>query len=119
MNEKIILITLIGIAAVALFTTFVVYRPCGDVARAHHVRVGADLHTLGNYLETYRSLKGSYPTATEGLRVLNLRETPTDPWSTEYVYRCPGEHAPQAYDLFSAGPDRVANTADYDWCGSE
>lgn len=59
-----------------------------------------------------------YPTTKEGLRALvqkpagvknwrgpYLPRVPTDPWGKPYVYRCPGQHDKEGYDLFSCGPD--------------
>jgi general secretion pathway protein G len=40
---------------------------------------------------------------------------PKDPWQNEYIYRNPGQKNPSGYDLYSAGPDRKADTADDDW----
>jgi len=37
---------------------------------------------------------------------------PKDPWSNAYVYRMPGSHNANAYDLFSAGPDKQEGTED-------
>ena len=36
----------------------------------------------------------------------------SDPWGTEYQYEFPGKHNPKSFDIFSCGPDRMANTAD-------
>jgi general secretion pathway protein G len=61
------------------------------------------------------SASGSYPSTEQGLNVLVpklLEELPTDPWRTPYVYRFPGQKDPLSYDLFSAGPDRIPDTAD-------
>jgi general secretion pathway protein G len=37
---------------------------------------------------------------------------PVDPWGNPYIYECPGRHNPNAYDLFSAGPDGRIGTED-------
>ena len=34
-----------------------------------------------------------------------MDEIPKDPWGSDYVYRCPGQHHPDGYDVFSMGPD--------------
>src|SRR5207253_2463804 len=46
-----------------------------------------------------------------------FRELPKDPWGNEYIYRSPGLKNPSGYDLYSAGADRQADTADDDWGG--
>jgi general secretion pathway protein G len=99
----------------ALFSTPVIYRLAGNVNYARQVRVAADIQTLRAALGTYKSRNGSYPTTSFGLAALALAETPRDPWGTDYVYRCPGIRDTNAYDLFSAGPDKRPDTADDDW----
>ena len=39
-----------------------------------------------------------------------IRRLPQDPWGNDYLLVSPGEHG--AVDVFSAGPDGEANTAD-------
>jgi hypothetical protein len=35
-----------------------------------------------------------------------------DPWGTTYRYRSPGVHHPDAYDIWTAGPDKIDGTTD-------
>ena len=75
-------------------------------------------------LEEYRLDNGMYPTTEQGLEALVTKPTippipenwngpytndeagiPKDPWNRPYVYRCPGNHRPNSYDLFSMGSD--------------
>ncbi|HBH6934799.1 TPA: type II secretion system protein GspG, partial [Enterobacter cloacae] len=68
-----------------------------------------------------------YPTTEQGLQALvtkpdiapipknyrddgYIRRLPEDPWGNDYILVSPGEHG--AVDVFSAGPDAEANTAD-------
>jgi general secretion pathway protein G len=77
-------------------------------------------------------MNGFYPTTEQGIQALVtqpdkdprparwyqlFREVPKDPWGNDYIYRCPGLKNPSGYDLYSAGPDRQADTADDDWGG--
>lgn len=72
---------------------------------------------------------GRYPTTTEGLAALIKRpatlsedvkwrlyldanEIPKDRWGHNYVYRYPGLHNPDSFDVFSCGPDGIPDTAD-------
>ncbi len=69
-------------------------------------------------LSCLKGAEGHFPSTDEGLNVLVPRlmeELPRDSWGSPYVYRCPGRKNPKSYDLFSAGPDRVADTADDEW----
>jgi general secretion pathway protein G len=82
------------------------------------MRVQADIQGIRTMLSCIKGTSGYYPSTDEGLNVLVPRlmeELPTDAWGTPYVYRQPGKRYPNAYDLFSAGPDRVADTPDDDW----
>lgn len=74
---------------------------------------GPDILSLETRLERYKSLNGVYPTTEQGLQTLGV--VPKDPWSNDYVYRCPGKRYPNAYDLFSAGADRAAYSVDDEW----
>jgi general secretion pathway protein G len=61
---------------------------------------------------------GGYPTTEQGLKALlqapsgtrrrwkgpYIDELPLDPWGRPYGYRCPGEHNPDRYDVWSLGP---------------
>jgi general secretion pathway protein G len=78
-------------------------------------------------LGMYKVDCGRYPTTEEGLNALikcpaNLPasewrgpyfdppQLPKDPWDRGYVYRCPGIHNTDGFDLFSCGPDGVSKT---------
>jgi len=84
---------------------------------------------LNTVLQMFKDDCGRYPTTQEGLKVLinqptndlakgwhgpyiDLPKTPRDPWGHEYVYRCPGIHNTNGYDLYSLGPDGVSNSGD-------
>ncbi len=97
---------------------------------AKQTAVRADVQAIGTQLQLYESMNGFYPTTEQGLQALVtqastdpqptrwyqlFKQVPKDPWGSEYVYRCPGQKHPDSYDLYSAGPDRRADTADDDW----
>src|SRR5215468_518055 len=97
---------------------------------AKSMRVQADIQAIKTQLGLYESMNGFYPTTEQGLQALVTqpdtdprptrwyqlyKEMPKDPWGNEYIYRRPGVKDPQSYDLFSAGPDRKADTEDDDW----
>lgn len=79
-------------------------------------------------LVTYRMNLGSYPTTDEGLQALITapaakvdrwrgpyiegNKIPQDPWSQPYMYRSPGVHNKDGYDLWSMGPDQKDGTDD-------
>jgi general secretion pathway protein G len=97
---------------------------------AKQTAVRADVQAIGTQLQLYESMNGFYPTTEQGLQALVTQPTtdpsptrwyqlfkqvPKDPWGSEYIYRCPGQRHPESYDLYSAGPDRRADTTDDDW----
>jgi general secretion pathway protein G len=81
-------------------------------------------------LTSYKIALGGYPTTEEGIQALVTApgsnaerwrgpyiktdggKLPTDPWGTPYLYRYPGTHNTDRYDVWSAGPDRKEGTAD-------
>ncbi|HTL78433.1 MAG TPA: type II secretion system protein GspG, partial [Candidatus Babeliales bacterium] len=77
-------------------------------------------------------MNGFFPTTEQGLSALVaqpssdprptrwyqlFKELPKDPWGSDYIYRYPGLKNPGGYDLYSAGPDRQADTSDDDYGG--
>jgi len=91
--------------------------------RSEQARVTAaisDIASLEVALDAFEVDTGRYPTTDEGLAALveappmlsswkgpylKRRKVPVDPWGNAYIYRCPGEHNTESYDLFSCGPD--------------
>ena len=81
-------------------------------------------------LVTYRLQMGAYPSTEEGLQALvtapsgkadrwrgpyvaeGTKVPIVDPWGEPYLYRCPGVHNKDGYDLWSKGPDRTDGTDD-------
>jgi general secretion pathway protein G len=79
-------------------------------------------------LVTYRLHMGSYPSSDEGLQALITApagkadrwrgpyveggKIPPDPWGEPYLYRCPGVHNKDGYDIWSKGPDKTDGTDD-------
>jgi general secretion pathway protein G len=97
--------------------------------RSEQARVTAartDISNLGVALDSYEIDNGRYPTTQQGLDALVnqpsgaddwngayiQRGVPNDPWGNPYVYRCPGQHNTDGYDLYSYGPDGQAGTDD-------
>ena len=118
-----IIVIILGVAISKLGNT---------TAIAKTMRVQADVQAIKTQLQLYESMNGFYPTTEQGLQALVTApdkdprpahwyqfstELPKDPWGNDYIYRCPGLKNPSGYDLYSAGPDRQADTADDDWGG--
>ena len=87
-------------------------------------------NSLKTPLTSYRIHMGTYPSTEEGLQALIAApsgkeahwrgpyvettggQLPLDPWKQEYVYRFPGTHNKDGYDVFSKGPDQLPDTED-------
>lgn len=81
-------------------------------------------------LEMFSNDCGRLPTTAEGFQALITCPTnispklwkgpyldpatgiPLDPWGHAYIYRCPGVHNTNGYDLYSAGPDGIKGDSD-------
>jgi general secretion pathway protein G len=79
---------------------------------------------MATSLLTYKQDTGDYPTTRQGFMALikapagvqgwhgpYLRgnNVPTDPWRNPYHYHYPGIHNPNGYDVWSSGPDGIAD----------
>ena len=125
--EIMLVVTIIG-----LLLTAAIFGFRGNVEYSRRVRVQGDIQGITTQLKLYESMNGFYPTTDQGLRALTVQpdtdpkpsrwlqlfdKVPKDPWQSDYIYRCPGLKNPNGFDLYSAGPDRVPETADDDWGG--
>ncbi len=73
-------------------------------------------------LDLYETDLGEYPASLddltksssdeEGWKGPYLKKKPIDPWGKEYIYKYPGEHNENGYDLSSAGKDGQEDTQD-------
>jgi general secretion pathway protein G len=94
------------------------------------VAVKSDIQGITSQLRLYESINGFLPTTEQGLQALVtqpstepkptrwyqlFKKVPKDPYGNNYVYLCPGRKNPTSFDLYSAGPDRKADTADDNW----
>jgi general secretion pathway protein G len=121
--EIMLVVVIIGILAAAVMPKLVRQIPFVQKNRAN-----SDIVTLSGQLDTYYMQNNDYPTTEQGLRALITKPTssptpknwngpyikkiPMDPWGREYKYKCPGDHNPDEYDLWSAGKDGQDNTDD-------
>lgn len=113
---------------IALLAGSAIYLMRGNVDQARITRVDSDVENIKTQVQFYEVRNGTYPSTEQGLRALVERpsgeplprrwtqlmpEVPLDPWGTPYQYRYPASKATKdPYDLFSAGKDKQAGTAD-------
>lgn len=115
----------LGIIAVLLGSA--IYLMQGNMDEGGIIRARGDIQTISIKLKSYKMLAGFYPTQEQGLMALvtepttppepkswaqGFSELPKDAWGSYYEYRIPGKQNPRDYDLFSRGPDGVAETRD-------
>ena len=118
------------VTIISLLLGAAIYQLGGNVEYSRHTRVAADIQGINTQLKLYESMNGFTPTTEQGLQALVTqpggeprpsrwyqlyKQLPKDPWMNNYIYLCPGRKNPNGYDLYSAGPDRRADSADDDW----
>lgn len=100
-------------------------------AHAEEARISAiraDLYGgIRMCLDTFSNDCGRYPTTSEGLKALfncptnipsgrwhgpyfDPPKIPQDVWKHDYVYRCPGTHHTNSYDIYSCGFDGISKS---------
>ena len=116
--EIMVVVIIIAILAAVVMPKF--------AGRTEDARISAAQSQLGIFqtaLSAYNLDSGVYPTTSQGLKALLKKPTtppvpinwkgpylegkstpPQDPWKKDYVYKCPGTHNPESYDLSSDGP---------------
>jgi len=119
--ELMLVVIIIG-ALVAM----VMPRLTGRTEQARATAAEADIRAnIATALKLYELDNGNFPSSEEGLNALldkpasatnwhgpYIEKKPIDPWGREYRYKCPGEHRPADYDLFSLGKDGVESADD-------
>ena len=117
---------LVVVVIIAVLASLVAPNVFRHVDTAKNVAAQAQISTLGAALDAYRLDNGRYPTTEQGLAALwqtptteprpsnwrgpYLRQPPpVDPWGAPYVYRNPGDHTPNGFDLSSMGADGQPN----------
>jgi general secretion pathway protein G len=122
--------TLLEIMIVVLIIGLLIGVAVKGVKQLEYARTVAVQGHIEGYktnLLMYQGQNGFYPTTEQGLKALitkpqseprprqwrQIMEAPIlDPWQQEYFYVQPGKHNPTSYDIYSAGPDRIPDTAD-------
>ena len=119
--ELMLVVIIIGI-----LSAMVVPRLASRSEQARKATAAADVSgAIPLALDLFEVDNGRYPTTEEGLAALRqkpggldrwkgpyLKKSAKDPWGNDYVYRFPGSHNNNDYDLFSKGPDGSENTED-------
>jgi general secretion pathway protein G len=119
------MIIVLGIIALLMGLVIMNLSPIQGIAQEK--KAAADILTFKEALAGYQLQTGSLPTTEQGLKALWVKPTvepvpsrwravmeeeTLDPWGHSYMYRNPGKHNPDKYDVFSMGPDGQSDTTD-------
>ena len=117
--ELMLVVIIIGV-----LSAMVVPRLAGRSEQARIQAAKTDVNSsIPLALDLYEMDLGRYPELLDYLRTLPgsdaqswrgpyLKKKPLDPWGNAYIYKAPGEHNTDSYDLFSMGNDGKPGTAD-------
>jgi general secretion pathway protein G len=117
--ELMLVVIIIGV-----LSAMVVPRLAGRSEQARVQAAKTDINSsLPMALDLYEMDMGRYPELLDYLRTNPgsdadswkgpyLKKKPLDPWGKVYIYKSPGEHNANGYDLFSSGSDGRPDTAD-------
>ena len=110
--ELMIVIVILGLLATVIMPK-ILDRP----EQARRIKALVEINVIESALAQFKLDTGAFPTTSQGLDSLvsdpgvkgykadgYLEKTPIDPWSSKYVYLCPGVHG-KDYDLESFGKD--------------
>ncbi len=118
---------LIVLTIIALLMGMVIFHVSTTGDDAKRTKVQADILTFKAELAAYQLGNGTLPTTDQGIKVLWVKPTTEpvpprwhaelddevlDPWGHQYIFRIPGKHNPDSYDIFSAGADGQPDTDD-------
>ncbi len=115
--EIMVVIVILGMIAAAVAVNVVGQQKTAQLKQAQ-----TDVqHIASNGVDTFRVMKGRYPTTEEGVRILIQEQflranrpdgSLKDPWGNDYVYLSPGQKHADTYDVRSNGPDGKPGTED-------
>jgi general secretion pathway protein G len=114
--ELMIVVVILGV-----LSGLVLPRIIDQPDKARIVKAKIQIESLSMALKQYKMDNGFFPTTEQGLGALEekpatgripqhyplhgyIERLPKDPWGTDYVYICPGEHGD--FDLISPGPNK-------------
>lgn len=104
---------MVVVIIIGLIGTAVAVNVFGNLAEAKVKTAKSDIAKISEAVDTYKVLRGRFPTTEEGLGLLvqekllkpNKEGKVKDPWDREYVYLSPGQVHADAYDVKSYGAD--------------
>ena len=121
--ELLLVLVILGVLALVVVPKF-----AGRSEEARKTAARTDISMLEGQIDIFEQDCGRFPSNEEALGALVTqppnapkwkgpyikRGVPKDPWGNDYVYRYPGTHNPNSYDLYSTGPDGREGNDDID-----
>lgn len=121
--ELLLVLVILGVLALVVVPKF-----AGRSEEARKTAAQTDISMLEGQIDIFEQDCGRFPSNDEGITALVQqpanapkwkgpyikRGVPKDPWGNPYVYRYPGTHNPNGYDLYSTGPDGREGNDDID-----
>jgi general secretion pathway protein G len=104
---------MVVVIIIGLVGTAVAVNVFGNLAEAKMRTAKSDISNISGAVDTYKLLRGRYPSTEEGLGILlqekilkpNKDGKVKDPWDKEYIYLSPGQAHADSYDVKSYGAD--------------
>lgn len=115
---------LLVVIIIGILVSLVAPRLAGRSEEARKQAAKADIDSgISLAIDMYEVDNGRYPARLEDLFLKPSdapnwkgpylkKGMPKDPWGNAYVYRRPGSHNAESYDLFSPGPDKQEGNDD-------
>jgi general secretion pathway protein G len=121
--ELLLVLVILGVLALVVVPKF-----AGRSEEARKTAARTDISMLEGQIDIFEQDCGRFPSNDEALSVLVTqpanapkwkgpyikRGVPKDPWGNDYVYKYPGTHNVNSYDLYSLGPDGHEGNDDID-----
>jgi general secretion pathway protein G len=121
--ELLLVLVILGVLALVVVPKF-----AGRSEEARKTAARTDISMLEGQIDIFEQDCGRFPSNDEALAALVSqppnapkwkgpyikRGVPKDPWGNPYVYRYPGTHNVNSYDLYSTGPDGREGNDDID-----
>lgn len=122
---------MVVVIIIAILAAIIMPRFAGRTEDARISATQSQLSIFQTALSSYNLDSGIYPSTTQGLEALIKKPTtspapsnwkgpyletktiPSDPWKQKYIYKCPGIHNPESYDVYSYGPKGEGNQEGY------
>lgn len=116
---------LLVVVILGLLSSMIVPRLVGRAGEARLKIARTDIDSgIAEVLDLYELDTGKYPASLSDLITqpagvknwkgpyIKKKILPKDPWGNEYIYKFPGTHNQDGYDLHSMGPDGVDGSDD-------